>query len=82
MNRTPAGSLRESDVGHQVTLAGWVQKQRDFGDLVFIDLTPLEGEEVFKEIQGKQSELKTATPESKSGEKQEEEDKPVTGDSK
>ena len=32
------GTLRKDHVGQTVTLNGWVQKQRDFGELVFIDL--------------------------------------------
>jgi len=32
------GQLRASDVGSQVTLAGWVHRRRDHGNLVFIDL--------------------------------------------
>jgi aspartyl-tRNA synthetase len=43
MNRTPAGTLTKSDAGRTVTLAGWVQKQRDFGELVFIDLRDRSG---------------------------------------
>ncbi|MBP9988635.1 MAG: aspartate--tRNA ligase [Ruminococcus sp.] len=32
------GDLRLSDVGKEVTVAGWVQRQRDLGSLIFIDL--------------------------------------------
>ncbi|MBR6940961.1 MAG: Asp-tRNA(Asn)/Glu-tRNA(Gln) amidotransferase GatCAB subunit C, partial [Clostridia bacterium] len=32
------GNLRESDIGKEVTVAGWVQRQRDLGSLIFIDL--------------------------------------------
>ncbi|HSP35785.1 MAG TPA: aspartate--tRNA ligase, partial [Thermoanaerobaculia bacterium] len=38
MNRVYAGDLRRDDVGEHVTIFGWVQKQRDFGELVFVDL--------------------------------------------
>ena len=38
MNRTYAGTLRAAHVGQKIVLAGWVQKQRDFGELVFVDL--------------------------------------------
>jgi aspartyl-tRNA synthetase len=43
MNRIFAGSLRLESVGKHVVLAGWVQKQRDFGELVFIDLRDRSG---------------------------------------
>ncbi|MBQ7133119.1 MAG: aspartate--tRNA ligase [Ruminococcus sp.] len=32
------GELRLSDVGNEVTVCGWVQRQRDLGQLIFIDL--------------------------------------------
>ncbi len=32
------GDLRLSDAGKEVTVAGWVQRQRDLGALIFIDL--------------------------------------------
>ncbi|HSP17863.1 MAG TPA: aspartate--tRNA ligase [Thermoanaerobaculia bacterium] len=38
MNRVYAGTLRKENVGDKVTIFGWVQKQRDFGELVFVDL--------------------------------------------
>jgi aspartyl-tRNA synthetase len=43
MNRIFAGTLRLNHVGQEITLFGWVQKQRDFGDLVFIDLRDRSG---------------------------------------
>ncbi len=38
MNRVYAGTLRKEHVGDEITVFGWVQKQRDFGELVFVDL--------------------------------------------
>jgi aspartyl-tRNA synthetase len=38
-----AGTLRKTDAGQSITLHGWVQKQRDFGELIFIDLRDRSG---------------------------------------
>lgn len=44
MKRTTyAGLIDESYLGQSVKLAGWVQKRRNFGDLIFIDLRDREG---------------------------------------
>ena len=59
------GELRESDVGTQVVLMGWVAKKRDFGVFTFIDLRDREGvtqvvvsEETAKEAHAKAKNLR------------------------
>ena len=43
MNRTYAGTLRKEHAGQTVKVEGWVQKQRDFGELIFIDVRDRSG---------------------------------------
>ena len=38
-----AGTIRSSDVGTTVTLAGWVSRRRDHGGVAFIDLRDASG---------------------------------------
>ena len=37
------GDLRTSDVGKEVTVCGWIQRRRDLGSLIFIDLRDKSG---------------------------------------
>ncbi|WP_079530374.1 aspartate--tRNA ligase [Halobacillus hunanensis] len=43
MHRTECGTIRTSNIEEQVTLKGWVQKRRDLGGLIFIDLRDRSG---------------------------------------
>ncbi len=38
-----AGTLRESEIDQRVTLMGWVQKKRNLGGLIFVDIRDREG---------------------------------------
>ena len=67
MKRTDmCGTLRESDVGREVTLMGWCHKARDLGGLTFITLRDRSGEvqlvitpEISEEIRTKASKVRS-----------------------
>ena len=43
MERQPAGTLTEADVGRKVKLQAWVHRRRDLGGLLFLDLRDRSG---------------------------------------
>jgi aspartyl-tRNA synthetase len=43
MSRKYAGTLTSTDAGQELSLSGWVQKQRDFGELIFVDVRDRSG---------------------------------------
>ncbi len=61
------GNLREEDIGRDLCLMGWVQRERDLGSLIFVDLRDYTGivqlifnedteEDLYKKAQGLRSE--------------------------
>ena len=60
------GSLEKKDVGRRVTLMGWVQRRRDLGGLIFVEMRDREGivqvvfnPEVSREVHEKASLLRS-----------------------
>src|SRR6266550_3105542 len=43
MERKYAGTIRSEHASQQLSLSGWVQKQRDFGELIFLDIRDRSG---------------------------------------
>ncbi|MGH9457153.1 MAG: aspartate--tRNA ligase [Thermoanaerobaculia bacterium] len=66
--RTWAGTLGAGDTGRRVRVAGWVQKRRDFGELIFIDVRDRSGivQVVFDRERGAGEELVTRAKELRS----------------
>ena len=43
MKRTEAGTIRAADIGQQVRVQAWVQRRRDHGGVLFLDLRDRSG---------------------------------------
>ncbi len=61
-----AGELRENNIGEEVVLMGWVQKERNIGSIIFVDLRDVSGisqvvfdEDTAKEVFNKASDLRS-----------------------
>ncbi|HEY0139329.1 MAG TPA: aspartate--tRNA ligase [Thermoanaerobaculia bacterium] len=68
MTRVYAGTLTTEQTSQSIALAGWVQKQRDFGELIFIDLRDRSGvvQVVIDRERGASAELIAAAKECRS----------------
>ncbi len=57
------GELREQHIGQRVTIMGWVQKQRNKGSLIFLDIRDRKGvvQAVYRRIRLRRRRLRRQT---------------------